>query len=50
MLQEVEQECPQRDCDSNRCYYTTRQTRSADEGETVFYTCMKCEHKFILNN
>uniref|UniRef100_A0A1I7YDP2 DNA-directed RNA polymerase subunit n=1 Tax=Steinernema glaseri TaxID=37863 RepID=A0A1I7YDP2_9BILA len=42
---EVEHVCPK--CSHGLATYTTRQTRSADEGQTVFYTCMKCKHKCI---
>uniref|UniRef100_A0AC35TV12 DNA-directed RNA polymerase subunit n=1 Tax=Rhabditophanes sp. KR3021 TaxID=114890 RepID=A0AC35TV12_9BILA len=37
--------CPK--CDHGEATYTTRQTRSADEGQTVFYTCTKCKSKSI---
>ena len=36
----VERECSK--CQHKKMTYTTRQTRSADEGQTVFYTCLKC--------
>lgn len=43
----VEQDCPK--CSNNMTYYTTRQTRSADEGQTVYYECTKCSHTFTEN-
>ena len=49
-LETVEQECPRKDCDSNTCYYTARQIRSADEGQTIFCNCVKCGHRFVINN
>lgn len=36
----VERKC--RKCPSEKMYYFTLQTRSADEGQTVFYTCTNC--------
>lgn len=36
----VKRQCPK--CNHKKMTYTTRQTRSADEGQTVFYTCLKC--------
>lgn len=36
----VERQC--RKCPSEKMYYFTLQTRSADEGQTVFYTCCGC--------
>ncbi|KAJ1888495.1 hypothetical protein LPJ66_008545 [Kickxella alabastrina] len=35
----VEEQCPQ--CDSNEMTFYTIQMRSADEGQTVFYSCVK---------
>lgn len=37
--------CPK--CDAKKLHYTTRQTRRADEGETVFVQCKKCGYKSI---
>ena len=36
----VDRKC--RACPSDKMYYFTLQLRSADEGQTVFYTCCKC--------
>jgi len=43
----VDEECPK--CKNPKMYFYTMQMRSADEGQTVFYECMKCEHKFSEN-
>ena len=31
-------------CDNNAAYYWTQQTRGADEPETRFFKCTKCNH------
>jgi len=31
-------------CKHGRAYFWTMQTRAADESETKFYKCVKCEH------
>lgn len=37
----VERVCPKCGCD--KMSYATLQLRSADEGQTVFFTCVKCK-------
>ncbi|RLN71008.1 hypothetical protein BBJ28_00002487 [Nothophytophthora sp. Chile5] len=44
----VEETCPK--CNNPEMDYYTLQLRSADEGQTVFYECKKCGHKFSVNN
>ncbi|XP_073988025.1 RNA polymerase I subunit RpI12 [Rhodnius prolixus] len=44
----VERRCPK--CNNNKMSYATLQLRSADEGQTVFYTCTKCKHKETENS
>ncbi|KAF5299195.1 hypothetical protein FQA39_LY02368 [Lamprigera yunnana] len=39
----VDRKCPK--CDNDKMSYATLQLRSADEGQTVFYTCTKCKFK-----
>lgn len=36
----IDKKCPK--CDNDGMTYATRQTRGADEGQTVFYSCPKC--------
>jgi DNA-directed RNA polymerase subunit M/transcription elongation factor TFIIS len=44
----VEEECPE--CGHPVLEFYTMQMRSVDEGQTVFYECLKCRHKFSQNN
>ncbi|KAH8433229.1 DNA-directed RNA polymerase I subunit RPA12 [Aspergillus melleus] len=41
-------ECPK--CPSKEVYYAQVQLRSADEGSTIFYTCVGCAHRWQENN
>ncbi len=34
-------------CGNDKMTYITRQTRSTDEGQTVFFTCPKCKFKEV---
>ena len=40
--------CPK--CGENEAWTREQQTRSADEGSTVFYTCKACRHRWKQNN
>ncbi|XP_021928024.1 DNA-directed RNA polymerase I subunit RPA12 isoform X2 [Zootermopsis nevadensis] len=44
----VERKCP--NCRNDKMSYATLQLRSADEGQTVFYTCTKCGFKETENS
>lgn len=38
----IEALCPE--CSNKKAYYWTQQTRAADEPETRFFKCTKCDH------
>lgn len=40
----VDVECPK--CGHMKAYFWTLQTRASDEGETRFYECVKCKHRW----
>ena len=44
----VAENCPE--CNHGLAEFYTMQLRSADEGQTVFYKCLKCAHKWSVNN
>lgn len=44
----IERKCPK--CGNNKMSYATLQLRSADEGQTVFYTCTQCSFKETENS
>jgi DNA-directed RNA polymerase I subunit RPA12 len=44
----VDRKCPK--CGNGQMSYATLQLRSADEGQTVFYTCTKCNFKETENS
>ena len=44
----INEKCPK--CGYGQMYYSVMQTRSADEGSTVFYECIKCHYKYNQNN
>ena len=44
---EVTEECPK--CKFPKMFFWTQQLRSADEGQTVFYECGNCSHRFSIN-
>ncbi|KAI9222221.1 DNA-directed RNA polymerase I kDa polypeptide [Blastocladiella britannica] len=44
----INEKCPK--CGNPEMTFHTMQLRSADEGQTVFYSCKKCGHKFSLNS
>jgi len=40
--------CPE--CGHNKAYYEMKQIRAADESETRFFECIKCEYKWREND
>ncbi|RKP09463.1 hypothetical protein THASP1DRAFT_28742 [Thamnocephalis sphaerospora] len=44
----IKEKCPK--CGAPEMSFHTMQLRSADEGQTIFYNCVKCGHKFSVNS
>jgi len=44
----IERKCPK--CGHDQMSYAAIQLRSADEGQTVFFTCLKCGYKESENS
>ncbi|KAI3652507.1 hypothetical protein MP228_001932 [Amoeboaphelidium protococcarum] len=44
----IEERCEK--CGHDKMKFFTMQLRSADEGQTVFYTCLKCKYTYSLNS
>lgn len=44
----IKEKCPK--CDATEMTFHTMQLRSADEGQTVFYSCKKCGYKYSINS
>ena len=37
-------------CGHDKCYFESKQIRSADEGATIYNTCVRCAHVMTLNS
>jgi len=44
----ISEQCPK--CKHDKLSFRTVQLRSADEGQTIFYTCLKCKYRFSVNS
>ncbi|KAH9836661.1 DNA-directed RNA polymerase I kDa polypeptide [Rhodofomes roseus] len=47
-LLKVTEKCPE--CGHMEAFSREMQLRSADEGSTIFYTCVKCKYGWRVNN
>jgi len=48
-VEKGEFKCRNKKCRSNGCYFFTSQTRSGDEGATVYVICTKCNTRYKFN-
>lgn len=46
----IAEKCGNSLCDATELVFHTAQLRGADEGQTVFYTCVKCGYKSRMNS
>jgi len=44
----IARDCPK--CENKEMAFVAVQTRSIDEGQTIFYTCTKCQYVSIYSN
>eukprot|EP01117_Protostelium_nocturnum_P002180 TRINITY_DN12817_c0_g1_i1.p1 TRINITY_DN12817_c0_g1~~TRINITY_DN12817_c0_g1_i1.p1 ORF type:complete len:124 (-),score=50.10 TRINITY_DN12817_c0_g1_i1:167-538(-) len=44
----IKETCPK--CSTDTAYFRTAQTRGADEGQTIFYECISCNHTWTHNS
>jgi DNA-directed RNA polymerase I subunit RPA12 len=44
----IKERCPK--CDAPEMVFHTAQLRSADEGQTIFYNCVRCGYKYSMNS
>ena len=42
----IDYECPE--CGHGKAYYSAMQMRSADEGQTIIYECVKCKYENLI--